>query len=159
MDVDQLKTRCPMSEPVCVGILQGYEFYITNRGYASIREKKRSMVYGLLANMTPFCVMQMDVFECAPRIYSRSLVTVKTCSGFEVNAFVYIDDSVDGEAKPFYMKRIRAAAWKLRLPKTYRYFLKAFKLEKEIVPPVYSGRASEFFHGGGYGMHGGYSGD
>ena len=45
---------------------------------------------GLLWKITPYCELSLDIYEGYPRLYEKQAITLRTKSGKQVQAMVYV---------------------------------------------------------------------
>jgi len=128
MDLNQMKDRCPRNHKFLdVGELEGWEFFINQRGVANIIMDENSNVYGLLFEITKRCLNCLDMHENYPELYGRSELSIKF-GDKKVDTWVYIDNNFIKVGKPRtnYLERIVEAAEKFKFPKDYIKHLKSF---------------------------------
>lgn len=128
-----MKARCPRNHRFLdVGELEGWEFFINQRGVANIIMDENSKVYGLLFEITKRCLSCLDMHEGYPDFYGRSELPIKF-KDKEVNAWVYIDsNSIKvGKPRPNYLEKIVKTAEKFKFPRHYIKHLKSFCIGNE----------------------------
>lgn len=122
-----MRHRCPDSQVVCRGVLEGWQFYINERGVASIWRDPASEVHGVVYDCSPQDIANLDRFEgvWAGR-YGRFYMDVRSVSTKHIRRCItYIDPSAMlGTARKGYMDRVLGGACQHKLPKTYIEFLK-----------------------------------
>ena len=118
MDPQQFHERCPGSDFVGIGVLCGYEWYITDRGVASIRPSPGGEVHGVLARLTQHDEASLDHCEGVTlNLYRRDFLTVEVKDGGRVDALVYVsNDPGVGAPRPGYLQRVLAGARYHALP-------------------------------------------
>ena len=117
---NQMLDRCPESEYVFSGRLDGYKWFIYSRGYANIMPSKQDYVLGEIFSLSDADEERLDgyenVFDCA---YSKENIQINTPSGF-IECLVYVDHVREyGEAKDEYVHRINRGLVSANLSKTY----------------------------------------
>ncbi len=110
--------------------LPNYEFGPDSRGYANIRERQDSKIYGVLYELDQHALDILDEFEGYPQVFNRIEVDVADIVDGEVfTASVYIENPKNfgsGQIKEDYLKRLIAGARENRLPETWIEFLESF---------------------------------
>lgn len=121
LDAAQMRSRCPGAMPVSAARLDGWQFRIGHRGYATIQPAADGVVWGGLWDVTDDHLASLDRHEgVAAGIYRRERLTVSVGTA-NVDAVVYIEEHVeDGPPKPGYLDRILRGAAEFGLPETYR---------------------------------------
>src|SRR3990167_10380669 len=88
MDAEQMLKRCPQSIFQEKETLSGYQFFINKRGFASIRKKKNSQVWGIIYSISVSDENSLDRYEGYPKIYEKLDI-------LELKAFCYIDHTTE----------------------------------------------------------------
>jgi gamma-glutamylcyclotransferase (GGCT)/AIG2-like uncharacterized protein YtfP len=103
---------------VGTGVLRGYEWYITDRGVASIRPSPNCEVHGVLARLTQNDETSLDHLEGVKlSLYRREFLTVEVGNGGRVDVLVYVsNDEAFGSPRPDYLERVVAGAQHHGLP-------------------------------------------
>ena len=90
----QMAVRCPDVQVVEPAVLENYELLFRGNerafGVATIRPKEGCQVHGLLWKITPYCELSLDIYEGYPRLYEKQAITLRTKSGKQVQAMVYV---------------------------------------------------------------------
>lgn len=110
--------------------LEGYEFGPDSRGYANIRSKADSKVYGVLYDLDNHCLDVLDEFEGVPEVFNRVEIEVIDSEDEPVTAWVYIErpEFFGGEyVKADYLKKVVAGSIENKLPEEWIKFLKTFE--------------------------------
>jgi gamma-glutamylcyclotransferase (GGCT)/AIG2-like uncharacterized protein YtfP len=117
MSVAQMRTRCPAGRLIGVDRLDGWRFFINQRGVASVRREGGGVVHGAVWRLTGACLASLDTYEgVVEGRYRRDRVTL--ASGRV--ATIYIDPRGDGNwRKPGYVELIVQAAAELELDANY----------------------------------------
>jgi len=120
MHLAQMRNRCPQSPLVGAGLLCGYRWIISARGYANIVPDVQSMVEGLLFWLDPMDERRLDIFE-GVHLGNYQKVDVRVLSNREeLTALAYIDPVVsEGLPKSEYVARINAAVRDAQLSPRY----------------------------------------
>nr|WP_321464876.1 gamma-glutamylcyclotransferase family protein [uncultured Desulfobulbus sp.] len=120
MHLAQMRDRCPKSPLVGPGLLCGYRWIITTRGYANIVADSQAMVEGLLFQLDPEDERRLDGFE-GVHLGNYRKVSVRVLSNREeLNALTYIDPiTTEGLPKGEYVGRINAAVRDAQLSPRY----------------------------------------
>lgn len=94
INLQQMAVRCPDAQVVEPAVLKGYELLFRGNGnsfgVATIAPKEGSQVQGLLWKITPYCELSLDIYEGYPRLYEKQAITLRTKSGKQVQAMVYV---------------------------------------------------------------------
>ncbi len=113
MDAEQMARRCPQSIFQKKVTLLRYEFFINNRGFASIRKKKDSQVWGIIYTITDSDEASLDRYEGYPEIYGKLDLP-------ELKALCYVDSTKDnGLPRDGYLEKIIQASKLHGFPKEY----------------------------------------
>lgn len=113
MVAEQMLKRCPQSIFQEKEILSGFQFFINKSGYASIRKKKNSQVWGIIYNISVNDESLLDRYEDYPKIYQKLNL-------LELKAFCYIAVNTDeGLPSDGYLEKIIQASQIHRFPKKY----------------------------------------
>ena len=131
MNLEQMRRLCGWHFKVLGAVeLPNYEFGPDSRGYANIREKQNSKIFGVLYELDQHALDILDEFEGFPQVFNRVEVEVADIVDGEVfTASVYIENPKNfgsGEIKEDYLKRLIAGARENRLPETWIEFLESF---------------------------------
>ena len=94
INLQQMAVRCPDAKVVEPAVLENYELLFRGNGnsfgVATIAPKEGSQVQGLLWRITPYCELSLDIYEGYPRLYEKQTITLRTNSGKQVQAMVYV---------------------------------------------------------------------
>lgn len=103
----QMMARCPDHREVGQGIIRGWRWIITTRGYASIVPSEPDYVLGTVYELSDADVENLDIYEgVAKGSYFKEMVTV-VVDGKELSCLVYIDlVTEEGKPKEEYIARI-----------------------------------------------------
>jgi gamma-glutamylcyclotransferase (GGCT)/AIG2-like uncharacterized protein YtfP len=136
MDSDQMALRCPGAAPVGCARLDGYEFFVTVQGVASIREKAGHAVHGLVWTLEQAHLDTLDIYESVDRgLYARSMVALVMDDEQKLTAWVYIAAETLADNRrnlSGYLLRIVQAAKALHLPGPYLLELLAWVAGPEV---------------------------
>ena len=106
--------RCPQSKPLDRARLDGYRLEF--RGYVDIVRDPLGVVWGGLYRLSPACVLALDKYEQAPRLYRQISVSVVSDTG-SCDAMAYIMNKQDERISPelaYYTEIARGYTdWKL----------------------------------------------
>ena len=116
-----MRARCPSADEVGVATLDGFRFFITADGYASVARAPGGRVHGLLWRLAPRDLAALNAYESlASGLYRTEVLPVRI-AGRRAAALVYVARSrVPGVPRPGYLEVVRAAARDLDLPAAYR---------------------------------------
>jgi len=103
----QMIRRCPDHHEIGAGLLTGWRWIITTRGYASIVESVSDYVLGTVYELSEADVRNLDSFEgVAQGNYRKEMIPVEV-NGRSLNSLVYIDPvTEEGQPKEEYIARI-----------------------------------------------------
>ncbi|MGD9948159.1 MAG: gamma-glutamylcyclotransferase family protein [Desulfobulbus sp.] len=120
MHLAQMSSRCPGSPLMGAGLLRGYRWIISTRGYANIVHDPLEMVEGLLFFLAPEDEANLDQCEgVALGKYRKATVRVLNARE-ELSALAYIDPVItEGLPKSEYVGRINAAVRDAQLSPEY----------------------------------------
>jgi gamma-glutamylcyclotransferase (GGCT)/AIG2-like uncharacterized protein YtfP len=116
-------------------LLPDFEFGLDLRGYANIRQKKNSKVFGVLYEVDQHCIDVMDEYEGCPNIFSRLLVEATDKDGVLYKAWVYLEKPEEFGGKQVnetHFKMLIAGAMANRLPKEWINFLQSFLKNADV---------------------------
>ncbi|KAF9649330.1 hypothetical protein BDM02DRAFT_3094995 [Thelephora ganbajun] len=111
--LDQMIRRCPESKFIGLGVLQGWKWFINNRGYANVVRSPGDLVYGMVYEISPSDEANLDRSEGVPWAYTKETMEIELQSagnggGSIVQGLVYIDQWRVDEGEPWgeYVYRI-----------------------------------------------------
>jgi hypothetical protein len=120
MDRDEMAYRCPRATLRGTATLDGYRFMINREGVATLVPTARSLVYGVLWNLTPVDEVALDLFEGVDEGFYEKQVILAGQNGREYAALIYLSsDSTPGRPRPGYWETVCDAARSHRFPATY----------------------------------------
>jgi gamma-glutamylcyclotransferase (GGCT)/AIG2-like uncharacterized protein YtfP len=120
-----MKNRCPSAKLLGKAKLEGYKFFITKRGVASIRKGEDFTVWGVLFEIGKECEESLDRYEGFPTSYRKKNIKVATDNRKDIEAFAYIaNEEEEGTFGNKYLEIILEGAKENKLPKSYINFLK-----------------------------------
>jgi len=133
-----MRKRAPLARPVGVATLANHGFRITADGYASVAQRRRDNVYGVLWRLTPRDLVTLAAWEnVAGGLYRAQRLPVGH-AGKKSRALIYIARSCPvGHARIGYMELVIAAALEWQLPELYIDQLRGWlpKRASGAVPP------------------------
>ena len=116
----QMARRCPQSRKIGGGLLSGYRWMISTRGYANVVLSPVDKVEGVLFEIAKSDEQALDAFEgvgSGPYV-KRDLPVL--CDGRMALALVYVDPvSAEGTPKVEYIHRINSGLRDARLSEKY----------------------------------------
>ena len=121
--VTQMKERCPDHRIIGKGILNGYRWIISTRGYANIVKSPPDEVYGVAYEISESDERKLDIKEGA---YRKEMLAIKI-DGKSIECLVYVDTvEKEGSPKQEYIDRINKGISDSKLPIEYvnRYIRK-----------------------------------
>lgn len=102
----QMKDRCPDHRIIGKGILKGYCWIISTRGFANIITSNCDEVHGVVYEISESDEKSLDYYEGADRGYRKEMVTIEL-GNQKKNCLVYIDPiTTEGRPKKEYIERI-----------------------------------------------------
>ena len=127
MSTKQMRERCPNRRLISSGVLLGYRWIISERGYANIIRSALDRVYGVVYEISPFDERELDGYEGVNSgCYRKELLSVEI-KGRPQDCLVYVDPT-EGEGSPRaeYVDRINQGIADADLPADYveRYIRK-----------------------------------
>lgn len=117
---EQMIKRCPELSEIGTGLIKGWRWIVTTRGYASIVKSEADYVLGTVYELSAADLRNLDHFEgVAQGNYLKEMMLVSV-AGRELNFLVYIDQVVEeGRAIEEYIARINNGIHDARLPEEY----------------------------------------
>ncbi|KZP01600.1 hypothetical protein CALVIDRAFT_532377 [Calocera viscosa TUFC12733] len=117
----QMHARCPSSLPLGLGVLKGFKWLISARGFANIVMSAPDEVWGLVWLLSPTDEQVLDRYEgVSQRSYDKYDLAVTLLSGEEKLCLVYVDP-VQAAGRPWaeYVDRMNAGLKDSPLPEAY----------------------------------------
>ena len=116
----QMQDRCPQGTLIGPGILPGYRWIISARGYATVVLAKQAEVQGVVYELTPQDERSLDRYEgVASGQYRKEEVNVIQ-AGNNLICLVYIDPvTQEGRPRGEYITRINNGLRDADLPASY----------------------------------------
>jgi len=116
----QMTGRCPEHHVIGTGILKGWRWIITTRGYASIAVSENNYVLGTVYELSETDLLSLDQFEgVAQGNYRKEIISVDV-GGRELSCLVYIDSAIEeGAPKDEYVVRINHGIKDAEFPDEY----------------------------------------
>jgi gamma-glutamylcyclotransferase (GGCT)/AIG2-like uncharacterized protein YtfP len=124
---EQMKLRCPNHRVIGTGVLKGYRWIISSRGYANIVKSKPDEVYGTVYEISGSDEHRLDCCEGVDNGKYRKEVIMIEINGQRYECLVYIDPvKEEGKAKKEYIEKINKGISDSNLPANYvnRYIRK-----------------------------------
>lgn len=133
LDSRQMATRCPDCRCLGIARLDGYQFRIMARGYATIVPAEGSAVHGVVWTLTPEDKTRLDGYEgVAKGAYYETTVAIRLETGETCEAMTYIaTETRIGPPNAGYLECIVEAASAQGLPAEYVAELRRF-----LTPPA-----------------------
>ena len=115
-----MTSRCPEHRVLGTGVLEGWRWIITTRGYASIVVSERNYVLGTVYELSEVDLLRLDQFEgVAQGNYRKEIIAVDV-GGRELSCLVYIDSVIEeGAPKEEYVVRINNGIKDAAFPDEY----------------------------------------
>lgn len=116
----QMKRHCPDSRILGPGVLTGYRWIITVRGYANVVRSTADLVLGVVYCISTSDEERLDCREGVPESsYQKTIVAVETGRG-RLSCLTYVDpEKREGDPREEYAERIRQGIRDARLPSMY----------------------------------------
>ena len=118
----QMDSRCPENTRMGIGILYGYRWIISSRGYANVVKSDPDYVMGRIYKINKRDEDRLDEkegFNSIPSCYDKETLSIIT-DGVSCNCFVYVDPVVqEGHPKNEYIDRINVGLVDSRFPDEY----------------------------------------
>jgi gamma-glutamylcyclotransferase len=123
----QMKDRCPNHRVIGNGVLEGYRWIISSRGYANIVKSSTDEVRGVIYELSESDELSLDCYEGVQSgAYLKEMMTVEF-EGERRKCLVYIDPvEEEGKPKQEYIEKINKGISDSELPQKYinRYIRK-----------------------------------
>ena len=118
--VEQMRDRCPNHRLVGFGVLKGYRWIISSRGYANIVKSSQSEVMGTIYEISESDESSLDRYEgVSYDLYRKETLDIEF-DGLYMACLVYIDPIEDeGKPKPYYINCINRGIEDAGLPHDY----------------------------------------
>jgi len=118
----QMDSRCPENTRMEIGILHGYRWIISSRGYANVVKSDSDYVMGRIYKINKRDETNLDEkegFNSIPSCYDKETLPIIT-DGISCNCFVYVDPVIqEGHPKNEYIDRINAGLVDSKFPDEY----------------------------------------
>jgi hypothetical protein len=118
--LEQMQRRCPDHRLIGLGCLEGYRWFITSRGYASILLMPGNYVLGIVYELSVNDEISLDICEGVEqgKYYKQQLPVL--IAGIEKPCMTYIDFVIEeGVPHSEYILRINKGIRDAGLPKQY----------------------------------------
>lgn len=129
---EQMRERCPQYRTISNGVLRGYRWIITARGFANIVKSVHDEVHGIIYAISESDEEKLDKCEGVDSgLYYKETILVDAPKQ-KIKCLVYIDPiEEEGGPKPEYIKRINAGINDAKLSVEYvnRYIRKFVPVE------------------------------
>lgn len=115
-----MKDRCPEHRVIGRGVLKGYRWIISKRGYANIVKSNRDEVHGVVYEISAADERTLDTKEGVQSgIYRKEMMNIDI-NGQIRECLVYVDPIIaEGTPKPEYVNRINHGILDSNLPLQY----------------------------------------
>ena len=118
----QMDSRCPENTRMEIGILHGYRWIISSRGYANVVKSDSDYVMGRIYKINKRDETNLDEkegFNSIPSCYDKETLPIIT-DGISCNCFVYVDPVIqEGHPKNEYIDRINLGLTDSEFPTAY----------------------------------------
>lgn len=122
-----MQDRCPEHRLIGNGILKGYRWIITTRGYANVVKSTSDEVHGVVYEISESDEISLDRFEGVQTGNYRKEILKIEIAGESKECLVYVDPfEKEGKPKKEYIGRVNKGILDSRLPSKYvnRYIRK-----------------------------------
>lgn len=118
--LEQMSNRCPKHTVIGKGVLKGYRWIISERGYANVVKSEPDEVHGVVYEITESDEESLDKKEGVDRGLYRKEIMATEVDGKSINCLVYVDP-VEQAGKPQqeYIERINKGIVDSRLSSEY----------------------------------------
>jgi gamma-glutamylcyclotransferase (GGCT)/AIG2-like uncharacterized protein YtfP len=115
-----MESRCPGHRVLGTGILTGYRWIITTRGYASVVRSEADLVLGVVYSISEADEERLDRYEgVGEGAYGKKRLPVQTGQG-EMSCLVYIDPrQLEGDPREEYAERVKYGIRDSGFPSSY----------------------------------------
>jgi gamma-glutamylcyclotransferase len=116
----QMKDRCPDHRVIGNGVLRGYRWIISTRGYANVVKSKTDEVHGVIYEISESDERSLDCWEGVQSgAYRKEMMPVEF-EGQSRECLVYVDPvEEEGKPKQEYIERINKGIFDSKLPQEY----------------------------------------
>ena len=118
----QMDSRCPENTQMGIGILHGYRWIISSRGYANVVKSDSDYVMGRIYKINKRDEDRLDEkegFNSIPSCYDKETLSI-IVDGVSCDCFVYVDPVIqEGHPKNEYIDRINVGLVDSRFPDEY----------------------------------------
>ena len=118
----QMDKRCPKHIRMGIGILYGYRWIISSRGYANVVKSDSDYVMGRIYKINKRDEDRLDKkegYNSIPSCYDKETLSI-IADGVSCDCFVYVDPVIqEGPPKNEYVDRINAGLVDSRFPDEY----------------------------------------
>ena len=123
MDMQQMKTRCPSAKFVGLSNIKNFDYYIDDRGVASLRPKVGATAYGILWDIRdPDDWQKLDYYEGVRHdYYRRHYIQDEDLAGDQRCAVYISTTGTDGKPRLGYQEKIVNAVYDLKTHLVNKY--------------------------------------
>jgi len=116
MDMQQMNTRCPSAKFVGISNIKNFDYYIDDRGVASLRPKVGATAYGILWDIRdPDDWRRLDFYEGVRHdYYRRHYIQDEDLAGDQSCAIYISTTATTGNPRPGYQEKIVNAVYNLK---------------------------------------------
>ena len=122
LSIAQMDSRCPENTQMGIGILHGYRWIISSRGYANVVKSDSDYVMGRIYKINKRDEDLLDKkegFNSIPSCYDKETLSI-IVDGVSCDCFVYVDPVIqEGHPKNEYIDRINVGLVDSRFPDEY----------------------------------------
>jgi gamma-glutamylcyclotransferase (GGCT)/AIG2-like uncharacterized protein YtfP len=118
----QMDSRCPKNTRMGIGILHGYRWIISSRGYANVVKSDPDYVMGRIYKINKHDEDNLDKkegYNSIPSCYDKKTLSI-IADGVSCDCFVYVDSVIqEGPPKNEYIDRINLGLVDSEFPTEY----------------------------------------
>jgi len=118
----QMDSRCPKNTRMGIGILHGYRWIISSRGYANVVKSDPDYVMGRIYKINKHDEDNLDKkegYNSIPSCYDKKTLSI-IADGVSCDCFVYVDSVIqEGPPKNEYIDRINLGLADSEFPTEY----------------------------------------
>ena len=118
----QMDSRCPDNTQMGIGILHGYRWIISSRGYANVVKSDSDYVMGRIYKINKRDEDRLDKkegYNSIPSCYDKEILPI-IADGVSCDCFVYVDPVIqEGPPKNEYIDKINAGLVDSKFPDEY----------------------------------------
>jgi gamma-glutamylcyclotransferase (GGCT)/AIG2-like uncharacterized protein YtfP len=120
LSLSQMNFRCPSNSKIGIGVLEGFRWIISKRGYANVVKSSSDFVLGVVYKITKFDKSRLSAFEGVhKRSYDEKQLEI-SIDGVGHDCLIYIDPIIaEGIPDENYISKINNGIRESQIPQTY----------------------------------------